>query len=245
VKKQQQCSTTKYHMLVTLWGVKVEQLNDEIDEIWQRFNNQWPILLVTTWWTESESWPSSFKSHSQPWTVLKNTSLFLFINITSSHKQSFLVKTQKSKRAIWNPVVIENPAAKHDGKRASTVHRHSSWYWRIRSWILFGHPQFIESKSSKLEKSSWSKSTCYYTWHWPVHQQQQPFVNKPCRIRFEPNFKSWFQYQRIYRRIRIVYRRLDWTSRRKYDDLISYRLILSHVHTLTGDGTSIKTASKS
>ena len=83
-------------MLVTLWGVKVEQLNDEIDEIWQRFNNQWPILLVTNWRMEPESWPSSFKSHSQPWTLFENTSLFSFINITS-YKQSFLVKTQKSK----------------------------------------------------------------------------------------------------------------------------------------------------
>ena len=46
---------------------------------------------------EPESWPSSFKSHSQPWTLFENTSLFSFINITSSDKQSFLVKTQKSK----------------------------------------------------------------------------------------------------------------------------------------------------
>jgi len=58
-------------------------------------NGQSSLLLIGEWSLSHDPPPSSPILNLEP--CWKNTSLFLFINITSSHKQSFLVKTQKSK----------------------------------------------------------------------------------------------------------------------------------------------------
>lgn len=187
-------------MLVTLWGVKVEQLNDEIDEIWQRFNNQWPILLVTTWRMEPESWPSSFKSHSQPWTVLKNTSLFLFINITS-HKQSFLVKRKsrnsdlksscdwESSRKAWWKTCIDSAQTQQlvedtilNSIRPSPIH----WVKIIKT----GKIQLIQIDMLlylALTRSATTITICQWTMPYLIWTKSQVMVSVSTYLRAKQN----------------------------------------------------------